>query len=181
MMKHFEETIATQPIFDGRIIQVRVDTVRLENGEETKREVVHHSGGVSVLALTEDEQVYMVRQFRYPYQKMLLEIPAGKLNEGEDPLTCGKRELQEETGMIAEQYEDLGKVYPTVAYDDEIIHCYLATGLRPGAQQLDEDEFLDVEKISLRTLYEMVLNNEICDSKTQIMVLKAYARLHGGK
>lgn len=180
-MNHFEELLGSKPLYDGRILSLRLDTVRLENGEEAAREVIHHSGGVSVLALTEDERVYMVRQFRYPYSRLLLETPAGKLNEGEDPLTCGKRELQEETGMIADRYEDLGKVYPTVAYVDEIIHCYLATGLHPGAQHLDEDEFLDVELIPLQTLYEMVLNNEICDSKTQVMVLKAYARLHGGK
>ncbi len=177
-MDHFEETVASEAIYHGRILDLYRDDVRLENGERASREWVHHSGGVSVLALTENEEVYVVRQFRYPYHRMLLEIPAGKLNPGEDPLTCGKRELEEECGLIANRYESLGYCYPTVAYTDEVIHLYLATDLHPSRQHLDADEFLDVEKMPLKTLVDLVLKNEICDSKTQIMVLKTYAKLH---
>lgn len=177
-MNHFEKQIDSEQLYDGRIIRVCKDTVELENGEHALREIVHHSGGVAVMAITEDKKVYMVRQFRYPYGRMLLEIPAGKLNYGEDPLTCGKRELEEETAMIADCYTDLGKLYPTVAYVDEVIHCYMATGLHRGTQHLDDDEFLDVELIDLQTLVDMVLANEICDSKTQVMVLKAHALLN---
>lgn len=180
-MQLYEETTASELLYKGRILELYRDDVRLENGEPASREWVHHSGGVSILALNEKEEVYVVRQFRYPYHRVLLEIPAGKLNPGEDPLACGKRELEEECGLIADHYESLGWCYPTVAYTDEVIHLYLATGLHPSHQHLDEDEFLDVEKMPLKTLVQMVLNNEINDSKTQIMVLKTFAKLHGAR
>lgn len=176
-MRLYEETVGTEVLYHGKIIDLKRDTVKLENGQTALREMVHHSGGVSIVAVTEDEKVYMVRQFRYPYHSVLLEIPAGKLNPGEDPLECGKRELEEETGMNAAHYESLGHFYPTVAYVDEVIHLYLATGLTQSKQHLDEDEFLDVELISLEELYQMVLRNEIPDGKTQAAILKTYCKL----
>lgn len=184
-MKLFEKPLASETIFEGRIIRVCRDTVELEDGKRTTREVVHHSGGVTVVALTETEEVYVVRQYRYPYQDVLLEIPAGKLEPGEDPLEAAKRELKEEIGVVAEQYEDLGKLYPTVAYDDEVIHMYLATGLTEVGQQLDDGEFLVAEKIPLSKLVEEIVANKVRDSKTQAAVLKTYyKRCHeaaGGK
>jgi ADP-ribose pyrophosphatase len=171
-MKLSEKYLSGETIYDGKIIRVCKDTVELEDGKRTYREVVHHSGGVTVVALTDDEQVYVVRQFRYPYQTVITELPAGKLEAGENPLEAAKRELREEIGVTADHYEDLGKLYPTVAYDDEIIHMYLATGLHQVGQKLDDGEFLEVERIDLSVLVERIMNNEIRDAKTQAAVLK---------
>ena len=132
-----------------------------------------------VAALTEDGYLLFVRQFRYPYQKVLLELPAGKLDPGEDPLEAGKRELREETGAEAARYESLGELYPSPGYCGEIIHLYAATGLTFGQMSPDEDEFLEVEKIPLEEAARMVLDNEIADAKTQAAVLKVYCREKG--
>lgn len=132
-----------------------------------------------VAALTEDGCLLFVRQFRYPYQKVLLELPAGKLDPGEDPLEAGKRELREETGAEAARYESLGELYPSPGYCGEIIHLYAATGLTFGQMSPDEDEFLEVEKIPLEEAARMVLDNEIADAKTQAAVLKVYCREKG--
>ncbi len=167
-----EQTLNQSYVHRGRIINVRVDDVRLPNGKQADREVVEHNGGVCVAALTDDKEIYFVRQFRYPYHQVLPEIPAGKLEKGEDPLVCGKRELSEETGMEADHYRFLGELYPSPGYCAEIIYMYLATGLHKKEQHLDEDEFLEVEKIPLDRAVEMILNNEITDAKTQTAVLK---------
>ena len=165
--------------YRGRIINLRVDTALLPNGSSATREVVEHPGGVCVAALTEDGCLLFVRQFRYPYQKVLLELPAGKLDPGEDPLEAGKRELREETGAEAARYESLGELYPSPGYCGEIIHLYAATGLTFGQMSPDEDEFLEVEKIPLEEAARMVLDNEIADAKTQAAVLKVYCREKG--
>ncbi len=176
-MKLTEETLERRVTFEGKIINMRQDTVLLENGKTALRDVVEHPGGVCVLPLTEAGEVIMVKQFRYPYQEILLEIPAGKLEPGgEDPLTCGKRELEEETGMIAEEYLFLGRLYPSPGYCEEVIHIYLAKGLHPGKQHPDEDEFLEVYKIPFQTVLEEVMAGNITDAKTQVAVLKT-ARL----
>lgn len=172
-MKLFEKTLNVQPIFDGRIIHVHVDDVELENGTTTKREVVDHPGGVSVAILTENNELIFVRQFRYPYKKVLLELPAGKLEPGEDPFEAMKREQMEETGTQGENYISLGEVYPTGGYCGEIIRLWACRAV--GQQHelhLDEDEFLDTELIPLDKAVEMVCNNEIPDAKTQIGILK---------
>ena len=140
--------------------------------------MVRHPGGVCIVALTENNDVYFVKQFRYPHAKVLLEIPAGKLEWGESHLECGKRELHEETGCTADEFTYLGCLYPTPAYDSEIIHMYLAKGLHKDKQKLDDDEFLEVYTIPLDKAVEMVMNNEIEDAKTQLALLKA-ARLLG--
>ena len=165
--------------YRGRIINLRVDTALLPNGSSATRDVVEHPGGVCVAALTEDGCLLFVRQFRYPYQKVLLELPAGKLDPGEDPLEAGKRELREETGAEAARYESLGELYPSPGYCGEIIHLYAATGLTFGQMSPDEDEFLEVEKIPLEEAARMVLDNEIADAKTQAAVLKVYCREKG--
>lgn len=175
---HLEEkTLQVEEIYNGKIFRVTRETAQVENGDQVFREVVHHSGGVCVVALTDNEEIIFVRQFRYPFQKVLLEVPAGKREEGEDPKTCGIRELREEAGATAGSVVDLGVLYPTVAYDTEVIHMYLATELSFGEQMLDDDEFLDVVRIPLDQAYEMVMRGEIPDAKTQIAVLKTYLRM----
>ena len=174
-----EQPLSADYKYRGRIINLRVDTALLPNGSSATREVVEHPGGVCVAALTEDGCLHFVRQFRYPYQKVLLELPAGKLDPGEDPLEAGKRELREETGAEAARYESLGELYPSPGYCGEIIHLYAATGLTFGQMSPDEDEFLEVEKIPLEEAARMVLDNEIADAKTQAAVLKVYCREKG--
>ena len=151
------------------------DTAELEDGKEVQRDVVHHSGGVCVVPLTEKGTVLMVKQFRYPMQQVTLEIPAGKLEAGEDPADCGRRELREEAGRTCGKYTPLGKLFPTPAYDTEVIHMYLAQELSaPEAQDLDDGEFLDVTELPLEQAVQMVMDGEIPDAKTQIALLKTY-------
>lgn len=170
---HLEEKqLSSELKYDGRIVKLYSDTVQLENGKTTLREVIKHPGGVCVVALTEDNDVLFVRQFRYPHGRVLLEIPAGKLEFGEEHRDCGLRELKEETGCTCDSFEYLGNLLPTPAYDTEVIHMYLARGLHSGEQHLDDNEFLEVEKIPLDKAVEMILNNEISDAKTQVAILK---------
>jgi len=167
-----EKTITQETVFKGYIIKVRKDTVILPNGKTATREVVEHNGGVCVVPLTDKNEVIFVKQFRYPYGRVLLEIPAGKRDGDEDPLVCGKRELREETGAAASEYISLGELYPSAGYCNEIIYMYLARGLTFGESNPDDDEFLLVEKIPLDKAAEMVLKGEIKDSKTQAAILK---------
>lgn len=172
-MHLFEKTIKTEPIYQGKIINVKKDTVVLENGTNATREVVEHSGGVCIIPVMDNGDILFVKQFRYPFSEVLLEIPAGKLNKGEDHYECGKRELLEETGATPDVYKFLGTVYPTTGYLTEKIYMYLAEGLTFSKQHLDDDEFLDVVSIPLEKAVQMVMNDEIRDSKTQIGILKA--------
>ncbi|MCL2037299.1 MAG: NUDIX hydrolase [Oscillospiraceae bacterium] len=168
-----EKTISTNRIYYGRIIGVRNDTVELPNGNNAEREVVEHSGGVCVLPLSERDEVIMVKQFRYPYGEETLELPAGKLEKGEEPLECGKRELWEETGCTAKKYDYLGRLYPTPAYCTEVIHMYLARELCEGeGNSPDTDEFLDVVKLPFDKVIDMIFRDEISDAKTQLAMLK---------
>lgn len=177
-MNLYEKTVSQDVRFSGHIINLRVDDVTLPNGKPATREVVEHPGGVCVAALTDQQELLFVRQFRYPYGEVLLELPAGKLDRGgEDPLEAGKRELREETGAVATAYRSLGKLYPSPGYCDEIIHLYMAQGLTFGDSEPDEDEFLECERIPLDRAVEMVLNNEITDAKTQVAILKVAALL----
>ena len=168
-----EEPLSSEEIYDGRILRVTRDTVLLENGTHALREVVHHPGGACVVPLTGDGDVLMVRQFRYPHAVETLEVPAGKLEYGEDPLTCAVRELGEEVGASADALESLGCLYPTPAYDKEVIYMYLARNIKLNqGQHLDADEFLDVVKLPLSEAVARVMRNEIRDAKTQIALLK---------
>ncbi|MBQ7545995.1 MAG: NUDIX hydrolase [Clostridia bacterium] len=171
-----EKTVAQDRKYEGRILSLRVDDVELPNGATAKREVVEHHGGVTVAALTDENELLFVRQFRYPYGEVVLELPAGKLEKDENAFHAGIRELREETGAVAQKYVDLGKFYPSPGYTNEVIHLYGATGITFEEQNLDEDEFLNVERIPLSTAVEMVLNNEIVDGKTQAAVLKMALR-----
>ena len=175
-MNLHEKTVSQDVRFRGHVINLRVDDILLPNGNPATREVVEHPGGVCVAALTDERELLFVRQFRYPYGEVLLELPAGKLDRGgEDPLEAGKRELREETGAVANRYRSLGKLYPSPGYCDEIIHLYLAEDLSFGENDPDEDEFLECERIPLDRAVEMVLQNEIADAKTQVAVLKVAA------
>ena len=176
-----EKQISFDYKFKGKIVNLRVDDALLPNGTTAKREIVEHNGGVCVAPLDKDYNLYFVKQFRYPYMEVVTELPAGKLEKGEDPFEAGKRELKEETGATAGNYVDLGKLYPTPGYCGEIIHMYLATDLEFGEQNPDEDEFLEVYKIPLSKAVEMVMNGEIRDSKTQTMVLKIHIMKQDGK
>ena len=168
-----ENTLTQEYRFRGRIINLRTDTVSLPNGAEAYREVVEHPGGVCVAALTDNNELLFVRQYRYPYEEEVLELPAGKRDRAdEDPLECGKRELLEETGATATDYVSLGKIYPTPGFCNEVIHLFFARGLSFGKAQPDKDEFVEVKRIPLNVAIDMVMNNRLSDAKTQIAILK---------
>ncbi len=179
--KLVEKTLEETLIFDGRVITVYHNKALLPNGETAMREIVAHPGGVCVAALTDEEELLFVRQFRSPYGEIVTELPAGKLEKGEDPLKAGIRELSEETGASAQKVVSLGKLYPTPGYCGEIIHMYLATGLSFGDQHTDDDEFLDVIRLPLDKAVEMVMADELRDSKTQTAVLKVAHLKAAGK
>jgi ADP-ribose pyrophosphatase len=173
-----EKTVKRDVKFEGRIIKVRVDTVELPDGTRSTREIVEHPGGVCVISIDGDGGVLMVRQFRQPFGEILLEVPAGKLNYDENPLMCGMREFTEETGYTAEKYTFLGEIYPSVGFLSEILYIYLAENLTKTEQNLDEDEFLSVEKYQLSDLVNMVLKNEIKDAKTIAAILLLNAKIN---
>lgn len=180
-MQLHEDRIGGQHIFSGRVVNLKVDQIRLPNGHTSIREVIEHPGGVTVAALNERDELLMVRQFRYPFQNVLLELPAGKLEPGETPLDAVKREQLEETGTRADTYISLGRSYATPAYCTEQIHIWACRITGTGEQHLDPDEFLEVETVPLERAVELVLNNQIPDAKTQIGILKTYALVKGGK
>lgn len=174
-MSHLEEKqICREEIFHGVALHVVKDEVLLPNGCKSVREISLHVGASAVIPILSDGRVIMERQYRYAHHRVMLEIPAGKLNgPDEDPLMAAKRELHEETGATASKYTFLGKVATCPALVDEVVHLYLAEGITLGERELDPDEFLDVEFIHIDKLYEMVMSGEIQDSKTQIAILKA--------
>ena len=140
-MELIETTLSSEKIFDGRILHIRRDTVRLPDGSDATREVVDHPGGVCVLALDDENRALLVSQFRYPYKEVVREVPAGKLEYGEDPREAAIRELAEETGATAGEFRSLGELYPSPGYCGEIIRMYLARDLTFGETHLDKDEF----------------------------------------
>ena len=171
-----EKFLKRDEIYDGKVLHVVCDTVVLPNGKEAIREFCLHVGAVAVLPLLADGTVIVERQFRYPHGAVVLEIPAGKLNfADEDKLEAAKRELREETGAVAAKWTDLGTLIPTPAIVNEKIRLFLAEDITFTERELDEDEFIDTERIPLAQLYEMVMRGEIPDAKTQVMVLRAYA------
>lgn len=178
-MKLFEEKTDGKEIFSGHIFNVHVDRVKIADGSIRPREVVEHHGGVCVVPVDENGNVYMVRQYRYAVGQALLEIPAGKLEKGENPLEGVKRELMEETGCTASSWTDLGVMYPTPGYCSERLYVYLARGLEKGRQHLDDGEILEVESIPLDRLVKMIMAGEICDGKTVFGILKAYYLTNG--
>ena len=172
-MIYNEKTITSEKKFVGRIFDVRVESVELPEGKTGYRELVDHPGGVGVVAITDENKILMVKQYRKAVEKELFEIPAGKLEKGEDPLDCGKRELEEETGFKAAEFVYLGYIYPSPGFANETTHLYLARGLSKGMQNPDEDEYIDIAEFSLGEMYSAVMKNEINDAKTVVGFLKA--------
>ena len=174
-----ETLTGSEEIFDGIVLHVKRDTVRLPNGHSAIRELIRHIGAVCVLPVLDNGDVIMERQYRYPIDRVILEIPAGKLDAaGEDRLSAAQRELREETGYTADEWINIGDFHAAPAYSDEYITMYMARGLRRGDRHLDEDEFLDVHTVPLKELVEEVMAGRISDAKTQVCILKA-ARLLG--
>ena len=169
-----ERRLSREDIFAGRIVTVHVDTVALPNGDTAIREVVDHPGGVAVLPLDGENNVLAVTQYRYPFGRVLLEIPAGKLDHpGEDPYEAGLRELREETGAVPGRYRSLGRILPSPGCYGETLHLYLAQDLKMEEQHLDEDEFLSVERVPFDEMVRRCLEGGIEDAKTVAAVLKA--------
>lgn len=164
-MKKFETMITQKKQYGGKIINVRLDEVNVDNHQRL-REVVEHPGGVCILAINHKNEALVVEQYRYGVEEFLLELPAGKKELNEDPLLTAKRELLEETGFKANTWIDFGVFYPSPAYLNEVIHCYVASDLTASSQQLDEGEYLDTYFLDLDSLKSKILSNEIKDGKT---------------
>ena len=178
--KDFTEVkVSSKEIYDGFILHVREDQIKLPNGEDASREYIKHIGAVCIVPVTDEGNIIMERQYRYPISRVITEIPAGKLDAyDEDRLEAAKRELREETGYTADEWIDMGLYFPAPAYSDEKITMYMAKGLHKGAQDLDDDEFLDIIEIPLKNLVKDIVSGVITDGKTQVAVLKANAILN---
>lgn len=169
---YFEQTENVNNIFNGRIITVHDDEITLVDGTEAHREVVDHPGGVAIAGITDNNEILLVRQFRYPYRETIYELPAGKLEKGEDPREAGIREFKEECGATAEIFESLGEIYPTPGYCGEIIRLFYAENLSLGEQDLDDDEYLDVIKMPINECIARIMSGEIKDAKTIAGIFK---------
>ncbi|MDL0414192.1 NUDIX hydrolase, partial [Clostridioides difficile] len=166
-----EKTISSDRVYTGKVITLKVDTVEIPGQGYQKRELVEVGGAVGIVAITDDNKVVLVKQFRKPIEKPIFEIPAGKLEKNESPKECAERELKEETGYSAKNIKLIHKFFTSAGFSNEIMFVYLATGLTPGENNLDADEFLDVYEIELEEAYNMVLKNDVEDAKTSIGLL----------
>jgi len=173
-----EKKLSREDTYHGHIVSVHVDTVLLPNGNTSIREVVDHVDGVAVLALDDENNVLTVTQYRYVFEKNLLELPAGKLDPGEDPVTGALRELKEETGAVPDEFRSLGRIIPAPGCYGEVLHLFLARGLHMEAQNLDPDEFLNVDRIPFDEIYHRCVDGDIEDAKTVAAVLRAKAILN---
>lgn len=169
-----EKTLKSEKIYEGTIINLRRDKVTAQGGT-SYREIIEHNGGAVIAALTEDKKLVMVRQYRKPADKVMLEVPAGKIDPGEMPLEAAVRELKEETGYTASKVEFLTEFYPSVGYSEERLYLYLCTGLTPGETCFDENEAIDIEEIDLDRLFKMAMSGELDDAKTIIAILMVKA------
>lgn len=166
-MSHYDEpTVKSEAIFRGKLINVQVDTVRLPNGKTATRELVKHPGAVAVLALTDDNRLVVVEQYRKPLEKMTVEIPAGKLEPNENLIVCAKRELAEETGYTARTWAHLISFYTSPGFADEQLHLFTAEDLEVGSARPDEDEFVTAQAITLHEAWDLMQEGRICDAKT---------------
>lgn len=162
-----EKTIDIKNIYKGKIIDVNLHTVDLPNGKQSTREIVNHPGGVAIIAYKDKETILLVEQFRKPIEKSILELPAGKIEKGEDIELCGMRELEEETGYKAKEFEYLGKIVSSPGFCDEYIYIYKADCLHKGEDNLgDEDEFINIKEMKIDKVKEMIKSGEIIDAKT---------------
>lgn len=175
-----EKTINSEIIYRGKIINLRKDTVTAVNGE-SQREVIEHNGGAVIIAVKDNGNIIMVRQFRKPAEQVMLEVPAGKIEGDEDPALTAERELKEETGYSAERVKFLTKVYPSVGYSQEILYFYLCTGLTPGQPEFDDNEAIDIEEYTIKELYSMAMSGRILDGKSQIAILMVKGLLEEGR
>ncbi len=175
-----EKELGSQKIYEGRIIDLRVDDVELPDGARSKREYVVHPGGAAVLPVDDEGFAYLVEQFRYPYREATLEIPAGKIEAGEDPLVTAARELEEETGLRAKLLTPLGVIYPTPGYTNEKLYICFAKGLEYVGEHPDQNEFLHVVRMPLHMAYEKIVRNEIKDGKTCYAIMR-YVLLERGE
>lgn len=167
-----ERKLSSEMKFDGKLIKVTYDVAEV-NGKEAWREVVHHPGASAVVAIDENNRIIMEKQFRYALNDYLLEIPAGKLDAGEDPLVCAKRELEEETGIIASEWISLGTIATSPGFCNEVIHLYVAKGLSKGEIHWDEDEYVEVERYTFDELLQRIKEEKIKDSKSLSALLLA--------
>lgn len=172
-----ETLIKKVPVYKGKSVNFNVDRIRLPNGSEATREYIDHPGAVGVLPFLDAKTVVLVRQYRYPVGEVTLEMPAGKLDKGEKPLACIRRELREETGYTARSIKPLIDYWPTPAFANELLHLYVAKGLKPGDSKPDEDEFIQAVAMPFREALSLVKSGKIRDSKTVIGLL-AYAVFH---
>lgn len=178
-MELYEKTLTSRLVYDGGLLKVYRDDVELINGKTAWREIIRHPGAVVVVPVDGEGNTYLVRQFRYPYGKVVLEVPAGKLEFGEEHFPAAQRELSEEIGAEAEEWIEMGEMLPTPGFCDELQHVYLARGLTFGPVHPDEDEFLEVVKMPLEEAVAMAVDGRLEDSKTVAALLRAYLRLKG--
>lgn len=172
-----EKKISSERIYEGAILNLRRDTVTAPKGQ-AYREIVEHNGAVAIVPITNDGKLVMVKQFRYPSGQIVLEVPAGKIDKGEtDELKAARRELREETGYTAKDFHYLGKINPSVAYTEEVIHLYAATGLTPGETEFDDDEALDILEYDFNEAYNMAASGELVDAKTIAAIFMAKVQL----
>lgn len=165
-----ERTLSSKTIYEGKIIDVKLDRVELPDGKTSDRELVYHPGAVAIIALTEEGRILMVRQFRKPLERSIVEIPAGKLEKGENPEACARRELEEETGFRCDELEHVTSFYTSPGFSDEIIHLYFTDKLTMGQQQTDDDEFVELLEVTLEEAIEWIRKKEIYDAKTAYAV-----------
>ncbi len=172
-----EKTLSSQLIYDGRVVKLRVDTVRVPSGRETRRDVVEHSDCVAIVAIDSDGNVLLVNQFRKPVEKELLEIPAGGIDPGEDPLTAVCREMQEETGYLPQKVERLGGFYSAPGYCTEYLYLYLATDLTPSQLYAEDTESIKLVRVPISQIPNLIASGSICDAKSVAGLLIYSSRL----
>ncbi len=175
-MKYIEKTISTKNIFKGKIIKLRVDEVILNNDNKATREIVEHSGAVAIIPIIDKDRMFLVRQFRKPIEKELIELPAGKLEREENPKECALRELEEEIGYRAGKIQKLITIYTSPGFANEIIHIYVASDLKKTRINRDKDEFMDILKVSFEEVKDMINNGKIQDAKTIAGVLAFFSK-----
>lgn len=179
-MQYEEKTVNTNHVYKGKFISLDTVEVVLPDGNRSTRDIILHPGASVVVPLSENNEIYMVRQYRKPIEKVTLELPAGKLDEGEDPKVCAERELKEETGIEAAKIEHMISIHSTPGFSTEVLHLYLASGLTEGTANSDEDEFVSCEKYKIDELIGMIMSNEITDAKTIIGILMADRMINKG-
>ncbi len=167
-----EKTVASTQVFDGRIIKVYLDEIELPDGRRASREILRHNGGVCCAVLNDRDEIALVRQYRYVYGEVVTELPAGKLEAGEDPFDAIKREVHEEIGAYGTDWRDMGCLYPTPGYCGEVIHLYACRLAEADAPDPDDDEFLEFEWVPFKKAVRMVMEGKLPDSKTQTLILK---------